>query len=286
MFVEIRVPAKINLWLEVVGKRSDGYHDLSSLMLPISIYDTIRIEIGADSGPISVACDVPSIPRNQENLAWRAADLFREASCVGAEMRIALEKRIPSGAGLGGGSADAAGVLLALNSCCKNVLDPAVMDGLAVKIGADVPFFLHQKPVLATGIGDKLQSVHGVPEYPLLLIKPDVNVSTASVYRNLKLTRDRAQIKLNCFCKDPWRLNDVIVNDLESVTIPMHPVLSDIKDWLLARGAVAALMSGSGPTVFGVFQSDKAALAAEAYAKTAWGECWVSSASVIGFGRS
>lgn len=282
MIAEIRVPAKINLWLEVVGKRADGYHELSSLMLPISIYDDIRIEIGSHDGPISVECNVPGIPLDQQNLAWRAADLFRNASGVRAGMRVILEKRIPSGAGLGGGSADAAGVLLALNSFYSNTLALVELDRLALKLGADVPFFLRREPALATGIGEKLQAAGGVPKYPLLLVKPAVNVSTASVYQNLKLTRDRAQITLNCFCSDPWRLGELIVNDLESVTILRYPVLSDIKKWLLARGATAALMSGSGPTVFGVFRSREAALAVEADARASWTGFWVGCADVIG----
>jgi len=282
MVAEIRVPAKINLWLEVVGKRSDGYHELSSLMLPISIYDDVRLEMGPRGGPISVECNVAEIPRDEGNIAWRAADSFRKASGVDAEIRITIEKRIPSGAGLGGGSADAAGVLLALNSFHKDILPPAHLHRLALELGADVPFFLHQRPALATGIGEILEPVGGVPEYPLLLIKPAVNVSTASVYQNFKLTRDRAQIKLSCFSSDPWRLDNLIVNDLESVTIPRYPVLSDIKKWLLARGATAALMSGSGPTVFGVFTSGEAALAAEMDAQASWTGFWTGRADAIG----
>jgi len=282
LIVEIRVPAKINLWLEVVRKRVDGYHDLSSLMLPVSVFDHIRIEAGPDHGPITLDCNVPEVPSNHENLAWRAADLFRKAAGTDLAIHITLDKSIPSGAGLGGGSADCAGVLLALNSVFDNPLGPAVLDELALGLGADVPFFLHRKPALATGVGEKLEFLEGVPEYPLLLIKPDLSVPTAWVYQNLKLTRGSAHITLNRFKADPWQFGEFVSNDLESVTIPRYPVLSKLKDWLLDRGALSASMSGSGPTVFGVFASLEAARAAEAEAGEAWGNFWVWTARALG----
>ncbi|MFZ2447096.1 MAG: 4-(cytidine 5'-diphospho)-2-C-methyl-D-erythritol kinase [Syntrophobacteraceae bacterium] len=282
MIVETSVPAKINLWLEVIRKREDGYHELSSLMLPVSVFDRIVIEVGAEDGPISLECDEPEIPRDERNIAWRAAELFRKASGTDASVRIVLEKHIPSGAGLGGGSADGAGVLLALNSCFGHVLADAVLADLALSLGADVPFFLRQKAALAGGIGEKLEFVSGVPEYPLLLIKPPVSVPTAWVYQNLKLTRGRPNITLNRFNTAPWRLGDLVANDLESVTVPRCPVISEIKEWLLGRGALVASMSGSGPTVFGVFSSLDAARAAEAEAAGAWTNFWVRAARVIG----
>lgn len=282
MIVETSVPAKINLWLEVIRKREDGYHDISSLMVPISVCDRLRIEVFPEDGPVSLSCDFPEVPADGRNLAYRAADLFRKACGTGAAIRIDLEKSIPAGAGLGGGSADAAGVLLALNSCFDNVLPGSALSGLARGLGADVPFFLGQKPALATGIGERLEWARGVPDYPLLLIKPPISVPTAWVYQNLKLTRGRPQIKLNNFTAHPWRLGEFAANDLESVTVAKYPVVSGLKGWLLGRGALAASMSGSGPTVFGVFASGEAAGAAEAEARMAWKDCWVRAARAIG----
>jgi len=281
LVVETYAPAKINLWLEVVRKREDGYHDLSSLMLPVSIFDRIEIEVGDAAGPVLLRCNSPGIPEDSRNLAWRAADRFREASGLTRAIHIYLEKNIPSGAGLGGGSSDAAGVLLALNNCSQDILPAAALHKIALGLGADVPFFLHQRAALATGIGEKLEFVHDIPEYPLLLIKPPVSVPTAWVYSNLKLTRGKTQITLNRFnavCLEPA---EVVENDLESVTIPRYPVISDLKNWLLGHGALAASMSGSGPTVFGIFESWDAALAAELDAKKTWPSFWAGSAKVI-----
>lgn len=281
MVVETYVPAKINLWLEVIRKREDGYHELSSLMLPVSIFDRIVIEVGAAGGPVSLRCSSPEIPADSRNLAWRAAERFLEAGGAARAIHIVLEKKIPSGAGLGGGSADAAGVLLALNFAFENVLTAAELHTLALGLGADVPFFLHQRPALATGIGEKLEFADGVPEYPLLLIKPPVSVPTAWVYSNLKLTRGMSYITLNRFntaCREPA---EVIENDLESVTIPEYPIISELKKWLLGRGALASSMSGSGPAVFGIFESIEAALAAEADAKRHWPGFWASTANVM-----
>ncbi len=281
MVVETYVPAKINLWLEVVRKREDGYHELSSLMLPVSIFDRIAVEVSEAAGPVSLRCNTTGIPEDSRNLAWRAAERFLEAGGLTRAVHIDLEKNIPSGAGLGGGSSDAAGVLLALNHCFQNILPAASLHKIALGLGADVPFFLHQKPALATGIGEKLEFADGIPEYPLLLIKPPVSVPTAWVYSNLKLTRGKSQITLGRFNTVSRKPAEVIENDLESVTTSQYPVISDLKKWLLGRGALASSMSGSGPTVFGIFESRDAALAAEIDAGRDWPNFWAGSAKVI-----
>ncbi len=282
MIIETAVPAKINLWLEVTGKRQDGYHDISSLMLPVTVFDRIRIEVAAAEGPVSLSCNEPEIPHDSQNLAWRAAELFREASGNRAWVHIGLDKAIPSGAGLGGGSADAAGVLLSLNEHSGRPLADTELEKLALRLGADVAFFLYQRPALATGIGEKLEFVGEVPDYPVVLIKPPLSVPTAWVYQSLKLTRGSSQIKLDNFSADPWRLAELVQNDLEPITVSRHPVVLDLKKWLLGRGALAAAMSGSGPTVFGIFESGEAARAVQSEARTAWKGFWVSAAGVIG----
>jgi 4-diphosphocytidyl-2-C-methyl-D-erythritol kinase len=275
------VPAKINLWLEVVRKREDGFHDISSLMLPVSVFDRLRLEVRPGDGEISMTCDSAEIPADERNLAWRAARLYLENSGKKAAIHIDLEKHIPSAAGLGGGSSDAGGVLVALNSFFENAIVPADLKKLALRLGADVPFFLHSRPALATGVGENLEFANGVPSYPLVLIKPPVVVPTGWVYQNLKLTKTVSKIKLDNLSMEPWQIRDVIENDLESVTVPRYPVIAGIKRWLIGQGALAASMSGSGPTVFGVFSSRQEAAAAETVAKEYWPECWVNAAEVI-----
>ena len=282
MILKTSVPAKINLWLEVIGKREDGYHDISSLMLPVSVYDNICLDVRPGGSHISITCDQPEIPSDDRNLAWRAADLYVKSGAIEAGIHIHLEKHIPSGAGLGGGSSDAGGVLVALNSLFQNPVPHCELERLALRLGADVPFFLHAKPALATGIGERLEFAGGTPDYPLLLIKPPISVPTAWVYQRLSLTKDAAKIKLGSFSAHPWHIQELIENDLESVTVPRYPVIAELKQWLLAQGALAASMSGSGPTVFGIFKTRQAAAAAEIAARRDWPDCWVNAAEVIG----
>jgi 4-diphosphocytidyl-2-C-methyl-D-erythritol kinase len=276
----IRVPAKINLWLEVLRKRSDGYHDLSSLMLPIAVYDRIRIEF-KPAGPVKAVCRGARLPSGERNLAVRAALRYLEKCGLRSGAEIEIDKDIPVGAGLGGGSADAAGVLLAMNENFDWRLPMEELEGLAAGLGADVPFFLRQRPALASGVGEVLEDVDGAPAYPLLLVKPGMSVSTRWVYESLKLTRGASKIKLNCFKADPWRLDGVIENDLESVTLQEYPAVAGIKSWLRLQGALAALMSGSGPTVFGVFESREQAQVAEAAARERWPDCWVRATRTL-----
>ncbi len=282
MIHKISVPAKINLWLEVIRKRQDGYHDISSLMLPISVFDDISIDLRPGGGRISITCDSPEIPSDDRNLAWRAADLYMKSSNWKPGMTIHLEKHIPWGAGLGGGSSDAGGVLVALNSFSENALPMGDLERLALSLGADVPFFLHSRPALATGIGEKLQFADKTPDYPLLLIKPPVTVPTGWVYQSLKLTKGLPRIRLDSLSEYPWQLQHLIENDLESVTVPRFPIIAELKRWLIGQGALGASMSGSGPTVFGIFRTAQAAEDAEIIARKNWPDCWVHTAEVIG----
>ena len=277
----LSVPAKVNLWLEVLGKRSDGYHELSSLMLPIDLRDHLEMALVAGSG-IRLACDHPDLPVDERNLVWRAARLFLEAIGAEAGVDIRLKKNIPVGAGMGGGSADAAGVLLGLNRLFSSALSMGRLEDLALALGADVPFFLQGVPALAMGIGEKLRMVSGIPDYPLLLIKPPFSVSTRWVYQSLKLTRGESRINLRTFLACPWRLAEVMENDLESVTLREYPLLSELKEWILERGALGALMSGSGPTVFGLFREWSQAERSCALAAEVWKDCWTAVARVLG----
>lgn len=275
----LEVPAKINFWLEVLNRRPDGYHALSSLMLPIGIHDRVTaarrecgIELGGDGG---------GVPLDRNNLAWRAAEIFLGARPDIGGVRLELTKRIPVAAGLGGGSADAAAVLLLLNRLTQQPLPPADLTRLAVQLGADVPFFLYRRPALATGIGEILEPVPGLPPYPLVLIKAPVAVSTALVYSRLKLTRAGAHTRIATLLAHPWEPQRYLVNDLESVTLEMHPELNQIKAWLYRRGALGVLMSGSGPTVFAVFRTLPDAQAIAAVAAIEWSACWVGVTEVL-----
>jgi 4-diphosphocytidyl-2-C-methyl-D-erythritol kinase len=227
-------------------------------------------------------CDHPEVPRDRRNLAWRAAELFLGEAGIAPALRIGLKKSIPVGAGLGGGSADAAGVLLGLNELYPGRVSAGTLFEMAGQLGADVPFFLRGVPALATGIGQELDEVCGVLDYPLLLVKPPVTVSTAWVYGSLKLTRGESRISVPRLLADPWNIAQLLQNDLESVTLEAVPVLTSLKRWLVEHGAIASLMSGSGPTVFGVFAGMEEAVRAEVLAAEAWPECWVRCTGVLG----
>ena len=279
MALSVTVPAKINLWLEVLRKRPDGYHDISSLMLPVAIYDQIELE-SADA-ELRVECDHPQVPTDETNLAWRAAQVYLAKSGQRGGLRIRLRKNIPVGAGLGGGSADAAAVLLAMNRMCGQRFSLEQLCAMASQLGADVPFFIQQVPALATGIGEHLESITGVPEYPLVLVKPPLSVSTGGVYQRLKLTRGGSRIRIAAFLACPWRPQDFMENDLESVTVNDYPLLSQIKQWMIAQGALGALMSGSGPTVFGIFAGMGDAERVGERAKREWDGCWVMTTRTL-----
>ncbi len=257
--MEITSPAKINLVLEILGKRADGYHELRTLMCPVSLHDTVRIRI--DKEGIFVRCKAPGVPEDASNLAWRAAAAFcraletrGKASLPGA--RIVLEKRIPVGGGLGGGSSNAASVLMGLNRLAGGPLTVSELAALAANLGADVPFFLLGKPALASGIGDRLVAFHGLAPYAVLIVDPGFSISTAAVYANLNLalTKCGKRHKNFAFREIRFEAAHHLCNDLETVVLPRYPVIAAIKKALMENGAQGALMSGSGACVFGLFE--------------------------------
>jgi 4-diphosphocytidyl-2-C-methyl-D-erythritol kinase len=272
--MKILSPAKINLFLHITGKRADGYHELVSLMSHISLYDVITFDF--ESPEISVVCDSPEVPDNQENLVFKAAKLFYDrlpmsfespsgSGCRGG-VSISIEKHIPVAAGLGGGSSNAGRTLLYLNQYYGRPFSEAEMNAMGLALGADVPFFLQEKPALATGIGECLEIYNGLKVLPIVLACPDICVSTAAVYKKLNLGLTKCGKKLkNFFSGEPaFDVKHDACNDLETVTIPKYPIISDIKRELLQMGADVALMSGSGPAVFGIYpDSSKAGRAYE-----------------------
>lgn len=255
--ITIQAPAKINLFLHVLGRRPDGYHDLETWMQKLDLYDTIELELYPGQG-IEFSCDNPSIPSDETNLVVKAAMAFFQVSknSKGYGVRITLQKNIPIAAGLGGGSSDAGTVLRGLNSFFDREFSERQLLQLARPLGADVPFFVvDHDAVFATGIGDIMHPVDSVSNCSFVLVNPDFFVSTSWVFQNLTLTSLSKNSKLSCFQKHKavsLSLKDMH-NDLEQVTCIKHPEIDQMKRSLLRAGASHVLMSGSGPTVFGVF---------------------------------
>lgn len=256
--IQLLAPAKINYRLDVLRRRPDGYHDLRMIMQRVDLCDIIDISL-SDLPGIRVACGREGVPDGPDNIAWRAADALLKLSPVKCGIDIAITKRIPVAAGLGGGSSDAATVLMGVNELLGLKLTDEQLMNIGVALGADVPFFIFGKTALAEGIGEKLTAIQRVPQAWLVLVNPNVPVSTAWVYQNLQLTSVRENNNIPIFFDTIADICAVLGNDLETVTINKHPLIKDIKEQLLAMGASAALMSGSGPTVFGIFENEPSA---------------------------
>jgi 4-diphosphocytidyl-2-C-methyl-D-erythritol kinase len=254
--LQVLCPAKVNLYLRVLGRRADGYHDLLSIMQPLTLADELLIS-PAPPG-IFLDCDLPGLPRGPGNLVWQAALEFQRATDRKVGAHIHLRKRIPVAAGLGGGSSDAAATLLALNTLAGEPLKAEILQGLAAGLGADVPFFLGLSPAVARGIGDRLSPAR-LPAYWYLLINPGVRVSTRWVYESLDLDSLKRYKVLEEGNWDPEQPAAWVHNDLESVTLKKYPQLGEMLETLGRLGATARGMSGSGPTLFGLFPTLEAA---------------------------
>lgn len=255
MVITALARAKINLSLDIIRKRADGYHDLETVMQSIELYD--RIEFRPDDREISLSAEGDAVPSGRDNLVCRAAEKLRTACSVQKGVQIRLIKNIPVGAGLGGGSSDAAAALLALNNMWQTGLTLEQLMKIGGQIGSDVPFCLLGGTAIARGRGELLEKLPPCPGMGLVLVKPPFAVSTASVYRafspaavykrpdNPALENAIRHSNINKIAKN-------LANVLEQVTIKMYPVIAEIKKKLVEAGAMAALMSGSGPTVFGL----------------------------------
>jgi 4-diphosphocytidyl-2-C-methyl-D-erythritol kinase len=255
--ISLQAPAKINLFLRVQGRRDDGYHDLQTWMQKIDLCDIVELEVYS-GGQIEFSTDDTAIPTDETNLAVRAAKAFFQVSknSKGYGVKITLRKKIPVAAGLGGGSSDAGTVLRGLNDLFDCEFSEEQLIDLARPLGADVPFFaVDHDAVFATGIGDIMHPVDSVNNCWFVLVNPSFFVATAWVFQNLTLTSLSKNSKLSCFQKHQgtsFFLQDMH-NDLEQVTSRRYPEIEEMKRALLACGACQVLMSGSGPTVFGVF---------------------------------
>ena len=254
--ITIKAPGKLNLYLKITGKRRDGYHEIESILVPVGVYDTLSIS-KMNQG-LKVSCTGRELPEGQENLVYRAARSFFEKGGIRGGARISLVKEIPISAGLGGGSSDAAATLKGLNAVWDDPLTPKDLEKLAVSLGADVPFFLFQGPAVARGIGELLEPVRDFPVFWYVIVSPMLKVSTAWAYGQvrLKLTVEGNRDNINFLSTATLKIPDLLYNDLESVTLGRYPFLSSIKESLQASGALGALMTGSGPSIFGVFDSE------------------------------
>ena len=247
-------PAKINLSLRVLGRREDGFHEIETLMVPLTLADEIFLELGPDEGgSIELVCSDPSLPTGSGNLAYRAAQLFQARFGSSARtLRLVLNKRIPHGAGLGGGSSDAASVLLALNDCYKAGLSTGRLAALAAELGSDVPFFVYRGAAICRGRGEQVESIAFSESLPLLLLKPPFPVPTPFAYQHWSDSRVLPGVRYSAQ-EFAW---GELRNDLERPVYEKYLLLAELKTWLLAQPEVAgALMSGSGSTMFAVLHS-------------------------------
>jgi 4-diphosphocytidyl-2-C-methyl-D-erythritol kinase len=260
--VKIRAPAKINVGLRVVGKRADGYHLLDTVMVPVSLYDEIYITKSIRKGrsctaKLTVTCDNPAVPSDEGNIVFRAADLIIKENSINEPVAIHIVKRIPIGAGLGGGSSDAAATLIAMNSLFRLNYSMRRLKKRGYSLGADVPFFIGRMPARARGIGERLTPIKSLPWNWAIIVYPGFPVATSWVYRNFqaKLTKPMANISIISPLKKSLGQRRLLVNDLETVTLARYPRIKFLKEELNAEGAAGALMSGSGSAVFGLFDS-------------------------------
>jgi len=248
-------PAKINLSLHVLGKRTDGYHDLSMIMQRISLCDKVSIRLGGMPG-CRVDCPALNLPAGTRNIAERAAVSMLEYCGYTGGVEIYIDKHIPVAAGLGGGSSNAATVLLGLKRMLSVRIDRDTLIDMAVRLGADVPFFVLEQDAWARGIGEDLEVVEGLPDAWYLLVNPGFGVSTAGVFAKLNLTSKKDVDRVLRFPRTLLELVDDLHNDLEAVTVGLYPALEEIRQKMLDCGASGVLMSGSGATMFGVFDSE------------------------------
>ncbi|MBC8018690.1 MAG: 4-(cytidine 5'-diphospho)-2-C-methyl-D-erythritol kinase [Verrucomicrobia bacterium] len=251
--ITLKAPAKVNYLLDVIRRRPDGYHDLRMVMQRVNLCDEISISL-TDAQGISVRCGKNGVPDGPDNIAWKAARALLDLDNKTRGAQISITKNIPVAAGLGGGSSDAASVLMGMNELLNLGLSEQRLMEIGVTLGADVPFFIFKKTALAEGIGEALTAMPEMPAAWVLLVNPGVHVSTAWVYKNLQLTNRGELNKLPDSYRDLEDVCSIFANDLESVTIPAFPVIAGIKNAMLQHGALGAMMSGSGPTVFGLYR--------------------------------
>ena len=261
--IRLKARAKINLGLDVVRRREDGYHEVRMVMQMLKLYDQIDIEKTQESG-ILVRSNLSFLPTDERNIAYKAAKVMIDQFGLEQGVIIRIEKHIPVAAGMAGGSTDCAAVLYGMNKLFGLRLNQKKLRELGVKLGADVPYCLMRQTALSEGIGEILTPISPLQDCPILIAKPSVSVSTRHVYEHLKLDEQTMHPDIDGIVTaladgDLYGVTDRMANVLETVTVPEHPVIDEIKKQMMASGAVNALMSGSGPTVFGIFDDEEKA---------------------------
>lgn len=274
--ISLEAHAKINLSLDVLSKRDDGYHNLKMIMQTIQLHDTISIE-KIPSG-VEIDCVASYVPNNSTNIACKAAESMISKYNLNAGVRIKINKRIPVAAGLAGGSADAAAVIIGINSIFNLGIAQNELMEVGSTIGADVPYCIMGGTALAEGIGEELTSLPLLKDIPILIVKPKIGVSTAWVYKNLNFDRiiskpDTEALIFAIQNKDIRFIAQNMRNVLECVTVIKHPIIEKIKNNLLEEGAIGSMMSGSGPSVFGIFEDKDKAISAYKKMKKSKNEC-------------
>lgn len=269
--IRLKARAKINLSLDVLGKRMDGYHDVRMVMQTIGIYDRLIItKIPEDE--IKIQSNLFYLPINENNLIYKAVKLLKDQFGFAGGVDVNLNKFIPVAAGMAGGSTDAAATLFGINKIYELGLSQKKLMELGIQIGADVPYCIMRGTALAEGIGEKLSRLQPVPHMWIVVAKPPINISTKLVYEQLDMKKvihhpdvDKMIRAINNGSIEEIAAN--MGNVLEYVTIPLYPVIDSIKKDMLSHGAVNAMMSGSGPTIFGIFSDERTALTCQTYLK-------------------
>ncbi len=261
--ISLKALAKINLGLDVVRRREDGYHEVRMIMQTIQLYDRLDIKRTQEPG-IQIQTNLSFLPVNENNLIYKAAKLLKDEFSITDGVSVKLDKRIPVAAGMAGGSTDAAAMLIGVNRLFSLGLTKRQLMERGVQIGADVPYCIMRGTALAEGIGEALSPLPPMVKCPVLIAKPSISVSTKFVYQNLKLDDTTIHPDIDRLIDDikAKNLHDIAAhmgNVLETVTIPNYPVIDEIKKHMLSNGAVGAMMSGSGPTVFGLFDDEDTA---------------------------
>ena len=264
--ISVKALAKINLGLDVVRRREDGYHEVRMVMQTIHLFDRLQIA-KTNSGDITMKTNLSFLPTNENNLVYKAAKLLKDEFGIKDGIDVKLHKHIPVAAGMAGGSTDAAAVLYGVNRIFDLGLSREDLMERGVKIGADVPYCIMRGTALAEGIGEKLTALPPMVKCPVLIAKPQISVSTKFVYENLKLNEqtihpDIDRLVADIEAKNLRAIASDMGNVLESVTIPHYPIISQIKEHMMEHGALNSMMSGSGPTVFGLFDNEDTAVAA------------------------
>lgn len=285
--LRVRAHAKINLYLDVVGKRKDGYHNLETVFHSIGLHDEVILSEQTKTG-ITVHCEHPDVPSDSHNLAYRAAQLLRDYIGGFSGLEIQIHKRIPVAAGLAGGSANAAAVLYGVNELYALGLSEKVLMEIGSKLGADVPFCLIGGAAFGTGIGDILTPLPSLLDVPIVLINSGVAISTAEVFKKLdiRLTKPKKQgiiIKTCIEKRDVIGIGNNLYNLLEVPVFSEHPELSGLKTHLSTRvGCLGALMSGSGGTIFGLMENTAAAQRCESHFKNSVSFCTITATHPVG----